>query len=165
MRAIEDRILALVYEQYSGKVYLYLYSLCRNSALAQDLMQETFYRAMLSLGDGQDVLPWLMKVAKNLFIGECRKGKWLAEMDAEDLPDGSDVLQTVITGEKKRRLYTEIQKLPAQEKEAVTLYYFAGLSQMQTALQLGLSYANVRTLLHRVRKKLYERLKEDEHGI
>ncbi len=154
-----------IYRQYSGKVYLYLYSLCRSSALAQDLAQETFYRAMLSLGSGQDVLPWLMKVARNLFFDECRKRKRLSIEEAGELPDGSDVLQAVITSEKNRKLYAEIQKLPALEREAVTLYYFGGLDQKQTAQQLGISYANVRTLLHRARKKLYERLKEERDGI
>ena len=41
--------LEALYRRHVGEVYLYAYSLCKNPDQAQDLVGETFYRALLSL--------------------------------------------------------------------------------------------------------------------
>lgn len=161
MKKIKDGELGEIYSQYYSAVFLYLLSLCKNRELAEDITQDTFFKAMLSLGEGHEVLPWLFTVAKNLFIDHCRKYKRYKKGDIKDLPGEYDVPEEVLSGEKNRRLYAEIQKLPHTEREAVTLYYFAGLSQLQISRQMGLSYTNLRTVLYRARRKLYTKLKEE----
>lgn len=160
--------MTIVYETYSKDIYLYLYSLSHDHTAAEDLMQDTFYKALLSFGTGQvDIKPWLYRVARNLFIDRCRKSKrnLLTDFDDFAVPDDFNLVQDLIEKERNRRLYAEIQKLPVTEREIVTLYYFCGLRQEEIARQFGISYANVRTLLHRIRRKLYETLKEDEYEL
>lgn len=48
---MEKDILKQLYQKYRKEIYLYLYSLCKNSSLAEDLLQETFLKALLSLPD------------------------------------------------------------------------------------------------------------------
>lgn len=64
------------YEQYSKEVYLYTFSLCKNSHLAEDIMQEAFVRAILYLDDNHDNIKfWLFRVCRNLYIDYVRKNK------------------------------------------------------------------------------------------
>lgn len=59
-----------IYKVYINDVYRYLFSLSRSHHVAEDLMQETFYRAYLYLEDyeNQKVKSWLFKVAYHTFI-------------------------------------------------------------------------------------------------
>jgi RNA polymerase sigma factor (sigma-70 family) len=164
VRDIENNILALVYEKYSNTIYLYLLSLCHSPSLAEDLMQETFFKAMLSLSETEEgLLPWLYKVGKNLFIDCCRREKrniFLEDMNFDIADDKIHILNSLITNERNRELYKEIQRLSLIEREVITLYYFGDLKQEQIANHLNLSHSAVRTLLHRTRKKLAKNLKE-----
>lgn len=66
-----------IYKVYINDVYRYLFSLSRSHHVAEDLMQETFYRAYLYLEDyeNQKVKSWLFKVAYHTFIDFVRKEK------------------------------------------------------------------------------------------
>ena len=50
--------------------------------------------------------------------------------------------------------------LKEPEREAVVLYYFAGLSQADIARQLGMSHGNVRVMLHRAKQRLRNLLED-----
>ena len=66
---MEKDILKQIYQKYRKEIYLYLYSLCKNSSLAEDLLQETFLKALLSLPDDHtNMRAWLYLVARNLFF-------------------------------------------------------------------------------------------------
>ena len=53
---MDNDILEQIYHRYAGQVYLYLFSLCHSHALAEDLMQETFLKALCSMELSQDKL-------------------------------------------------------------------------------------------------------------
>ncbi|NLK52997.1 MAG: sigma-70 family RNA polymerase sigma factor, partial [Syntrophomonadaceae bacterium] len=74
---MERKTLDDIYRFYMLDIYRYLYSLCHNHYLAEDLLQETFYRAYLHLEDcrGEKVKPWLFRVAYNAFIDVMRQQK------------------------------------------------------------------------------------------
>ena len=60
---MEKDILKQLYQKYRKEIYLYLYSLCKNSSLAEDLLQETFLKALLSLPDDHtNMRAWLYLV-------------------------------------------------------------------------------------------------------
>ena len=69
-----------VYILYFRDVYRYALSLCRNESLAEEITQETFYKALEKLDsfDGKCKVPvWLCQIAKNTYISMCRKDKHL----------------------------------------------------------------------------------------
>ena len=71
-------LLRQLYRKYQNEIYLYLYSLSHNRELAQDLMQETFLQAYLSLGryDGTcKESVWLCQIAKHLWYRHLAKHK------------------------------------------------------------------------------------------
>ncbi|WP_078393996.1 sigma factor [Shouchella patagoniensis] len=59
-----------IYILYADDLYQYLFSMCKNINLAEDIMQETFYRAYFFLDSYKDeaIKPWLFKVAYHTFI-------------------------------------------------------------------------------------------------
>lgn len=66
-----------LYQIYVQDIYAYLRSLCHDHYLAEDLMQETFYRAYLYLENCREdkIKPWLFRVAYNAFVDYTRKAK------------------------------------------------------------------------------------------
>lgn len=72
------------------------------------------------------------------------------------------ILEWMIRREQNQRLYRAIQKLEAVEREAVVLYYFAGISQAEIGRILNLSYGNTRVILYRAKKKLKKLLDGEE---
>lgn len=66
-----------IYRFYMHNVYRYLFSLCRDVHLAEDLLQETFFRAYLHIEELHDekVKPWLFRVAHHVFIDHHRREK------------------------------------------------------------------------------------------
>ena len=81
---MEKDILKQLYQKYRKEIYLYLYSLCKNSSLAEDLLQETFLKALLSLPDDHtNMRAWLYLVARNLFFNYYRREKEKNQTTAE----------------------------------------------------------------------------------
>ena len=67
-----------IYREHFDTVYRFLMRLCRDAPLAEELAQETFFRAMQSLNkfDGRcRVDVWLCQIARNAYYSHCRRQK------------------------------------------------------------------------------------------
>ena len=74
-----------IYRLYFRDVCLFLQGLTRSEALAEELTQETFFRALDGLEDydgKQDVRAWLFTVARNAYYDHCRRAKRTAPLEA-----------------------------------------------------------------------------------
>ena len=68
MIEVDNQILLKLYSLYQKELYLYLYSFCGDRHLAEDLLHETFLKALLALPDGHtNMRAWLYMVARNLY--------------------------------------------------------------------------------------------------
>ena len=90
-----------VYRLYFRDVFLFLQGLTHNEALAEELTQETFFKALDGLkdyDDRQDVRAWLFTVARNAYYSHCRRTKHTAPLeDAETAPaDTPDIAQLLV---------------------------------------------------------------------
>ena len=73
---MDNKILEMLYRQYQKELYLYLYSLGGDRHLAEDLLHETFLKALLALPDGHtNMRAWLYMVARNLFYNDQKRRK------------------------------------------------------------------------------------------
>ena len=71
---MDNEILLRLYSLYQKELYLYLYSLCGERQQAEDLLHETFLKALLALPDGHtNMRAWLYMVARNLFYNQRKK--------------------------------------------------------------------------------------------
>ena len=161
---MKSDIIDQLFTRYYNEALLYTISLCRNRTLAEDIVSDAFFKA-LSLSDDsiREFKPWLLTVCRNEFISDCRKNsRFTGEEIPEDLPDGrEEVIESIIRREEYRSLYRAIDLLPAQQKEAVMLFYFSGLSVRNIAEITGKTETNTKVLLCRAREKLRKIMEEE----
>ena len=154
---MEQKLLTLVYEKYHRELYLYIYSLSRNHHIAEDLTQETFLKALLSLPEEHgNIRAWLYMVARNLFFNYREKASRNVSLEEEmkRSDEEKDLLANVIENERKLQLYQALQKLDMKKREILLLQYFGDLSQKEIAAVLHITPENVRVLAYRAKKEL-----------
>ncbi|MBQ9886763.1 MAG: RNA polymerase sigma factor [Lachnospiraceae bacterium] len=150
-------LLAEVYQKYHKEIYRYLYALCGDSALAEDLLQEVFLKAILSLSDSHtNIRAWLYLVARNLFLNNVKKGKRIVyeEISEEfaDVHPGPE--EKAMEDMKNQELYRAIMQLDTGLREVIALRYFSELSQKEIASLLHISPENVRVKVYRAKKEI-----------
>ena len=97
-----------VYKDYFSVVYKYLYSLSHNENIAEELTQETFYRAVKNINKYKGkckMSTWLCQIAKNLWYSELKKNKRNSNIDFNSLIESSNLLEEYIN--KIRKLMTK----------------------------------------------------------
>jgi RNA polymerase sigma factor (sigma-70 family) len=154
---MEQKLLTLVYEKYHRELYLYIYSLSRNHHIAEDLTQETFLKALLSLPEEHgNIRAWLYMVARNLFFNYREKASRNVSLEEEmERPvEEKDLLANMIENERKLQLYQALKKLDMKKREILLLQYFGDLSQKEIAAVLHITPENVRVLAYRAKKEL-----------
>lgn len=153
-----------LYSKYSTELFIYALSLCKDHYLSQDLVGETFFKALLSIENEQVYIKyWLFRVCKNLYLDHLRKSKSLqnTEVNLDKLLVEDNTLDKIILNEDRRRIYYEILKLQPSYKEIITLYYYCDYTLQEISSMVGISQGAARTLLFRARKKLKLFLKEE----
>ena len=154
---MEQKLLTLVYEKYHRELYLYIYSLSRNHHIAEDLTQETFLKALLSLPEEHgNIRAWLYMVARNLFFNYRKKASRNVSLEEEmkRSDEEKDLLANMIENERNLQLYQALKKLDMTKREILLLQYFGDLSQKEIAAVLHITPENVRVLAYRAKKEL-----------
>ncbi|MBN3555570.1 sigma-70 family RNA polymerase sigma factor [Fictibacillus nanhaiensis] len=154
-----------VYKQYMNDLYRYLYSLSKNHHIAEDLMQEAFYRAYLTLADYEisNIKAWLFKVAYHAFIDHQRKSK--KTIVTEEIRERVDIRENspeskMLEKESILLLMEDLKCLKEIEKQAVLLCDLNELSYLEAAEILNIKLNTLKSHISRGRKKLVERVKE-----
>lgn len=166
---MNGQILRQLYETYGRELLLYLYTLCGNRELAQDLMQETFVKALLSLSEEHtNMRAWLYMVARNLYYSDRRRATrevlWeepLLEGSAQD----QDLLDELIQKEEYQMLYCALSRLSPEKREILQMQYFGGIPLKQIAVILNKKAETVRVLSHRARQEVKRYMKEAGYEI
>ena len=170
---MENDVLAVVYRTYSRGIYLYLYGLSHNRQLSEDLMQETFVKALITVGTvDMGIRAWLYKVARNLYFNTYRKDKRLI-IGLENVENKAEIreeieespLSKLLRTEREKALYKALNKLEGKKREVLLLQYFSGLSGKDIAKLLDITTENVRILAFRGKKELKLYLEEVGYEI
>lgn len=158
------------YEEYAQQVYRFLLALTREEALAEELTQETFYRAFLHIDrfEGRcSVYTWLCQIAKNAYFKECRRRRRTVpegQGGAEQGGSAPDPLEAVAEREQVQRLHTHLAHLPEPYREVFTLKVFGELSYEEISRLYGKSPSWARVTCYRAKEKILARL-EEEDGV
>ena len=157
VRKTDGDIFETLYREHYRRIYLFVFSVCKNAEVAEDITQDTFVKAFVSLpNDNTNTLHWLYKVANNLAMDRFRENRRYGQMPQEDAPSDFSTAEQFIRDEQYRQLYKAVAALPELDAKIITLYYFCGLSQREIAAVTGLSFTNVRVRFSRTREKLKE---------
>lgn len=164
-------LLEKIYRAYAEEIYLYLYSLCQNTQAAEDLVQEVFTKALLTLNDQHpNFKAWLYQVAHNICINYLKKNSRIcASLDfdqtaqnfAARLNKDEDILDKLLRREKNKLLYISMNQLQSLQKEVLFMIYFAQLKTAEIAKALNLSPENVRVIAYRGRRELRKILEKE----
>ena len=165
MIEVDNQILLKLYSLYQKELYLYLYSLCGDRHLAEDLLHETFLKALLALPDGHgNMRAWLYMVARNLFYNQQKKKSREILMDEQIYPleekTEKGLPEKIFEEEDRRMLYQAIRRLDIKKREIIQMQYFGGMTQKEIAAVLHITLENVRVLAYRARNELKKYLEE-----
>lgn len=154
---------ARLYETCYMRVFSYLMTLAGDRSLAEELTQETFYRAFTRQREFRgesDEVTWLCAIAKNLFVDEQRRSSRRGEIP-EDLPDhAKSVAKTVEDRDSSFRIHLILHEMEDPYKEVFELRIFGELSFREIGTIFGKTENWARVTYHRARIKLQERLDE-----
>ena len=154
----------VLYKRYSAELYIYALSLCKDHHLSQDLVSETFFKALLTIDSSQEYIKyWLFRVCKNLYLDHFRKNKYMQDIDISinKLSVEDNTLDKIILNEDRRKVYYEILRLQPSYKEIIILYYYCNFTLQEISSIAGISQGAARTLLFRARKKIKVVLEEE----
>ena len=162
--------------RYKGKVYSYILMVVKDSALADDIFQETFIKAIQVLRTGVykeegKFIQWINRIAHNLIIDNFRKEKRLGafgRVDVDKLAGLNDFMvdsieDTMIKHQQEKQFLELLNYLPEEQKEVIKLRHYCDLSFKDIAT---LTNVSINTALGRMRYAIINLRKIiEEHNI
>jgi len=155
-----------LYEQYSSQIYGYCLHQLGSREEAEDAVQTTFMNAFRGLQRG--IVPelesaWLFKIAHNVCLSR-RRSSW--RRGRVEAPNNFEVLQEIVPGREQVadeliRLQDVLEAMPENQRRAILLREWQGLTYREISDELGLSQAAVETLIFRARRALAQGLEQD----
>ncbi len=157
-----------LYDHYNPAVYRFVYYRVSTAAQAEDLVSETFFRALRSMSSfqwqGKDFGAWLMTIARNLVVDHYKSGRSRLETPTDDFSAHEGVTEgpeaEVLAALTSEILHTALSRLPAEQQECLVLRFINGSSIAETAKALGRSDGAVKQLQLRAVRSLAKLLPE-----
>lgn len=156
--------LETIYITYMNDIYRYLYSLTKNNNAAEDLLQDTFTKAHITLlgQEIQDIKPWLFKVAYYTYIDRTRKEKRYIMSDNVDQIYSNTPEQIIVEQDAYQKLLKLLEQIKPIEKQVILLCDVHDCTNEQAANILHLNLNTVKSHLARGRKKMRALIMEEE---
>ena len=144
-------------------LFRYVFWLCRDADLAEDVVQETMIRAFRSmhrLRDESAIKPWLLTIARREHARVYER-KRFETRDIDELSQTDAVFIATSGDSDVDDMRDSIFRLEPEYREPLVLQVLMGFSTQEIADTMGLSQGAVLTRLHRARKKLMERVRSE----
>ena len=165
-----------LYEEYAKMIYRLIYAKCKNRALAEDIVQTTFLKAVQQSNSFREeckLSTWLCQIAKNEYLNYCRKhqrehsydayieqkGEWL-ESKEEYVRD--NILEKIILKEEAVEVRKVLLGLDGTYREVIRLRIFGECSFKEIGNMFGKDATWGRVRVYRAKRKIAEELKRKE---
>lgn len=153
-----------IYRTYFDPVYRYALSLSGSPQTAEEITQETFFKAMRSLDRFQgrsSLKSWLCAIAKNLWLSERRKKKAQPIDDASSCPDPSaGPEEAIVRQDESMRIHRLLHHLDEPYREVFMLRALGQLSFRDIGELFGKTENWACVVYHRARAKIKEKMEE-----
>lgn len=160
-----DSAFDILLERYQQKIYVYVIQMVRDTDVAEDIFQETFMKAIVTIRQGKytengKFSAWLYRIARNLCLDHIRRQGHTNDIYDEELPrlaqNNSELLDIDIESKMVHTQVMEdlrhlVERLPDTQQEIVQLRFYQGLSFREIADLLDIS---INTALGRMRYAL-----------
>lgn len=144
-----------IFQQNAKIVYHFLYSICMDETLAEDLTQETFLKAIESIQrfDGScKISTWLCQIAKHLLYQHWTRCKNYSFVELEESLDaGSDTERQAISRVELSDIWDKVMSLPEKMKQVVELRILSDFSFKEIGKMLGKSENWARVTFYRAK--------------
>lgn len=157
----DDSAFRRLYAIVSDRLFHYLQRRTRDTACAEDLMQQTLlhmHRARGSYDVSRGVFPWMYAIAHNLVVDSARRAgrERMVERDTDggtpaDEPQSAEGAadEQLIGLQLEQKIAAVLQNLPERQRAAFELVRQEGLSYSEAAESLGVTVSAITALLHR----------------
>jgi RNA polymerase sigma-70 factor (ECF subfamily) len=161
----------IVFKNHSADVYQYLLNLSGNSQEAEDLLQETFIRAIrseASLRDPEKVKTWIISISRNMFLDAVRKAARRTTASLDDMPDNDKRLASTANNPEdhahRSDFMNKLHKILADLSEAYRTAFTLGIIQKLAYSEIeeitGWSLSKVKINIFRARQKVAASMQE-----
>ncbi len=151
-----------IYSENSDFIYKYLLKLCGNNHVAEELTQETFFRAYMNfknLRNKAKAPVWLCQIAKNTYYSWYKEQKRIHSFEENDeLKDDFDIEGFFEKRELSEKAFELLHNLEEPYKEVFMLSVFGQLSLKEISRLFGKSESWARVTFYRAKQKLVERM-------
>lgn len=156
-----------IYQMYFRDVFLFLKGLSKNSNLAEELTEETFFKALSAMDSFEgkcDIRVWLCQIAKNLYYSYLRKNNKLESLEQEEnisfVSHVKTVEENMINKEDAIHIHQIIHNMEEPYKEVFSLRIFGELSFKQIGSIFGKTENWACVTYHRARSKIQQEMEE-----
>ncbi len=168
----DRRAFETIYDRYAPAVFGLTLKMLVDYQAAEDAVQEVFLRVWQRAGtfDGRrSFAPWLFGIAHDYCIDEIRRRRVRPQPVYEDaegwllraIPDENDFVTTSLLVEQGRIVARALGQLPAEQRQAISLAYFEGLTRGEIADRLGSPVGTIKTRLRVGLQKLRQILRNE----
>lgn len=151
-----------IYETYFLDVYRYLLTLCKDTHIAEEITQETFFKALKKIDsfDGKCTLfVWLCQIAKNTYFTHYEKHKKLTVYHPDtEAASTESLMDSIITKESAFEIHKILHNLEEPYKEVFSLRTFGELSFKQIGELFEKTESWARVTYYRAKVKIKEEL-------
>jgi RNA polymerase sigma-70 factor, ECF subfamily len=140
--------------RYQTSIYRVALRMLGSRADAQDAVQETFVRAWRALPrfrQDSAISTWLYRIVTRRALDKIASRRSTGTLDEVEVEAGPDPAQAAEDQERLRAVRRAIAKLPPDQRAALVLREFEGLSYQEVAQVLGASVPAIKTRIHRAR--------------
>lgn len=153
-----------IYKENYDFIFRYLLKLSGNRSLAEELTQETFFRAYMNISklrNENKVSVWLCQIAKNSYYAYCNEQKKLGQLDeAVNIPNDTQFENLFEQKELSEKAFQCLHSLDEPYKEVFMLSVFGQLSLKDISKIFNKSESWARVTFYRAKQKLSERMKQ-----
>lgn len=156
-----DKAFEKIYREYYTPVYRYTLSLCKNADTAEEITQETFFKALKNIekyNPEQKMLTWLCAIAKNTYFTVLKKSDRFTSLSDELEDNGDSLLDKIIDSESSTEILKALHLLPEPYKEVFTLRILGSFSFKKIGEVFGKTEAWARVTFFRSKTMLKEKL-------
>ena len=151
-----------LYQDYFLVVYRYILSLSRDPLTAEEITQETFFKALKHIdafrGDSS-IRSWLCQIAKNAWYDQARRQGRLTQLTEEGEDPAPSMEEVIFLSADAREIHKVLHRLREPYKEVFSLRTFGELSFSDIAELFGKSESWARVTYHRARILIKEGIK------
>jgi len=176
----EDSLVTLL-ERHKRKIFSSIIIVVKDTQLAEDIFQDTFFKVIQTLKRGQyceegKFLPWVIRIARNLIIDHFRRAKKMPPVPVyvndegeeisvfNSLAGNDDDTMRIESSKFRKKIRSLISELPADQREVVLMriYYDMSFKEIAEFTQVSINTAlgRMRYALFNLRKMIDERKME-----